>query len=139
MKFLPSDPDKRWNRILAITAVAFSIWLLVIVASSIWGVNQEVQDDALLIGSAAGFMTVLLGQYRHGKSIERTADKIDQVYEHVNNVEEQEAIPGDDEPEKPTLGSLLRKIEHKVDEGFTANDQALEAIRSDIDELKGEA
>lgn len=108
MRLLPSDPDKRWNRILAFVGVAFAIWLLAIVASSIWGVNQEVQDDALLIGAAAGFITVLLGQYRHGQ-------RIDRVYEHVNNVEEQEAIP-DGEPERPTLGSLLRKIEKKVDE-----------------------
>jgi hypothetical protein len=42
-----------------------------------------VQDDALLIGAAAGFATVLLGQYRHGQ-------KVDEVIDAVNHVEDRE-------------------------------------------------
>ena len=106
----------RWNTLIAVGLVAFSCWLTLVIISSAIGENTDVGDDALLIGAAGGFITLLLQQVRHGVQIKATQDKVDQVYEHVNNVEEQEAIPGaEDEPERPTLGSLLRRIDGKVD------------------------
>ena len=99
MKVLPSDPDKRWNRIVGYTSLALGAWIMLILASVIWGVNEDVQDDALLIGAAAGFATVLLGQYRHGQ-------KVDQVVNAVNHVEDDER----------SLAQTLHSIDRKLDE-----------------------
>jgi 4-amino-4-deoxy-L-arabinose transferase-like glycosyltransferase len=105
---------KRWNLIIVLGIVGLAAWIVLVLLSTIFGENHDLGDDAVLIGAAAGFLTVLFNQVRHGNQIKRTEDKIDRVYEHVNNVEEQEAIP-EGETEKVTLGSMLRGIDRKLD------------------------
>jgi hypothetical protein len=61
---IPEDPDKRWNFWLRVGIVVFSIWVFLIVVAQIFTGN-EVKDDALLIVSVGGFLTLLLNQYHH--------------------------------------------------------------------------
>jgi hypothetical protein len=98
VKLLPDDPDARWNLLVVVTILVFGVWLVLIVWGQIFGDNAEVADDAILIGAAAGFMGMLLGQYRHGQ-------KVDKIVAAVNHVEDDDV----------SLASALRTIDGKVD------------------------
>jgi hypothetical protein len=122
VEWLPRDREKRWNRMVAYGLILFIVWVAAIVISSAWGDNVEVGDDALLVGAAGAFLTLILNQFHHGSQIAKAQEQIEQVYEHVNNVEDQERIPGDGPA--PTIGSLLRSIDQKID-GLQADVDAL--------------
>jgi len=119
---------RNWNRLIALIAVGFAIWIALVILSSIFGRHKNLSDDALLVGAAAGFITVLLNQVHHGDEIKRTSEKVDAVAEHVNHLEEEQGEEASTAPQKPTLGAMLRQIDRHLEEGFQAINDRIDRL-----------
>lgn len=59
----------------------------------------------------------------------RTHRRIDDVYAHVNNVEDNERLPGD---EPITLGQAVRQVRDEEREGFRRNDDDHREMKAHI-------
>lgn len=116
------NEPRDWNRWISGALLIFGVLIALVVISAVWGDNDDLSDDAKFLLAVGGILALLLKQIQHGDAIARTEAKVEQVVEAVNHVEEQEAIPEDGEPERATLGSLLRGVDGKVDDLLTRLD-----------------
>lgn len=84
---------------------------------------------------------LLISQRRVRQKQEDISQKQDELYEHINNLEDDEEVPVDETAEPPvprrrTLGSTVRDLERKLEEGFAGETETHEAIKASIAELR---
>lgn len=108
--------------------VVFGVWIVCIVLSNAFGDNRDLTDDGAFLTAAGGIAVLLLSQRRMHR-------KVDDVYEHVNNVEESERV--DTTPRPESLGSVLREVQRELRSGFEQNQTDHELIRATV-ESQGE-
>lgn len=128
------DDDKSWfqemiehdQELILFVATLYVIWIAVVVLTNIIGQNSDLTDDAALLVASGGVLTLFLGQ-------RRTHRKLDKVYEHVNNVEANEACP-DGDGEK-TLGQVMRSVQREMRAGFVKNDETHALIQGEVENV----
>jgi hypothetical protein len=89
MNFKPNG-NRRWNRLIFVGVALFSVWIVAIVLSSVFGVNEGVGDDALLVGAAATFLTVLLGQVHHEEKTDANTEALKSISAKLDELLERE-------------------------------------------------
>lgn len=88
------------------------------------GVFNDVLIALITSGTAIIVVTIPLW-FQHRS----TRKKVDQVYDHINRIEDDENVPG----ERMTLGETVRVLRGEVRDGFKRNDDTHDKLLTGLD------